>query len=93
MATDELVKKLFALGKKSPALNHQENQLIRDGALMIQKLSEEVAQLRERVYTLEERLAIISENDYAPDPEWPPIDEGDDDPGYEPDENLPDELG
>ena len=92
MTTDEMVRALFALGKKNPMVNHQQNQLIRDGALLIQKLSEEVAQLRERVYTLEERLSIMSENDYAADPEWPPIDEGDD-PGYGPDENLPDELG
>jgi len=94
MLIENMVKQLFQLGKKLPSVNQQENTLIRNAALTIQQLLEENQKQKERIYELEERIAIMTEADEVvdADPEWPPIDE-DDDPGPEPDEAVPDELG
>lgn len=89
MLIEDMAKALFVIGKRHMAVNHQDNKLIRDAALALQKLDQENRQLRERVYELEERIAIMTEADEVveADPEWPPIDE---DGSEEPVEGYPD---
>lgn len=93
MLIENMVKELFRIAKVQ-SLIYQDKQVIRNAALTLQQLLEENQKQKERIYELEERIAIMTEADEVvdADPEWPPIDE-DDDPGPEPDEAVPDELG
>ena len=93
MLIENMVKELFRIAKVQ-SLNYQDKQVIRNTALTLQQLLEENQKQKERIYELEERISIMTEADEVvdADPEWPPIDE-DDDPGPEPDEAIPDELG
>lgn len=93
MLIENMVKELFRIAKVQP-LNYQDKQVIRNTALTLQQLLEENQKQKERIYELEERISIMTEADEVvdADPEWPPIDE-DEDPGPEPDEAVPDELG
>ena len=94
MLIETMVKELFQFAKRYPGINHQENTMLKNAALTLQQLLEENQKQKERIYELEERIAIMTEADEVvdADPEWPPIDE-DEDPGPEPDEAVPDELG
>ncbi len=93
MLIENMVKELFRIAKVQ-SLIYQDKQVIRNAALTLQQLLEENQKQKERIYELEERIALMTEADEVvdADPEWPPIDE-DEDPGPEPDEAVPDELG
>ena len=77
MTPEEMGRKLAAMGKKGFMANHQDNKLLFDAGRALLKLAETVAELQERVYNLEEQLAIREEMDHQEDPEvdrWPPDD-------------------
>lgn len=90
MTHEEMGRKLVAMGKKGWAPNHQDNKLLFDAGRSLLKLTETVRDLQERVYNLEEKLAIREEMDHQGDPEidrWPP-----DDPDPEPEDPPADDF-
>ncbi len=83
MTPEEMGRKLVAMGKKGFMANHQDNKLLFDAGRALLKLAETVAELQEKVYNLEEQLAIREEMEHQGDPEidrWPPEDEPDPEP-------------
>ena len=79
MSISGMAKQLFALSKRHPSINHQENQLIKDAAMMLLTLDKDKENLIREVEDLRERIAIMTETGDEPyiDPEWPPIDDTD----------------
>lgn len=78
MSVKNMVERLFALSKRHPSINHQENQLIKDAALKLLELDKDKENLTREVEDLRERIAIMTETGDEPvDPEWPPIDDTD----------------
>ena len=78
MSVQSMTKQLFALGKRHPSINHQENQLIKDAAMMLLTLDKDKENLTREVEDLRERIAIMTKTSDEPvDPEWPPIDDTD----------------
>lgn len=76
MSVQSMVRQLFALSKRHPGINHQENQLIKDAAMMLLTLDKDKENLTREVEDLRERIAIMTETSDEPiDPEWPPIDD------------------
>ena len=73
-----MAKQLFALSKRHPSINHQENQLIKDAAMKLLELDKDCENLAREREDLLERIAIMTETSDEPiDPEWPPIDDTD----------------
>ena len=89
MKPEEMGRKLLAMGKKGFMANHQDNKLLYDAGRALLKLAETVADLQEKVYNLEEQLAIREEMDHQGDPEidrWPPEDEPEPEPEEAPED-------
>ena len=77
MKAGEMAQKLYTLGKRGIFANYQENELLKAAARMIQAMDKTIGELTEKVYELEETLAIREEMDHQGDPEidrWPPDD-------------------
>ena len=78
MTAEEAGKKLIAMGKKGHAPNWQDNKFFIDAGRWLLRLQKQVGDLQEKVYELEERLAIREEMDHQGDPEiddFPPADD------------------
>lgn len=89
MKPEEMGRKLLAMGKKGFMANHQDNKLLYDAGRALLKLAETVADLQEKVYNLEEQLAIREEMEHQGDPEidrWPPEDEPEPEPEEAPED-------
>lgn len=90
MTHEEMGRKLVAMGKKGWAPNHQDNKLLFDAGRAILQLAQTVGELQEKVYNLEEQLAIREEMEHQGDPEvdrWPP-----DDPDPDPEDPPADDF-
>lgn len=78
MTAEDAAKKLISMGKKGYAPNYQDNKFFIDAGRWIMRLRQQVSDLQEKVYDLEERLAIREEMDHQGDPEidnFPPQDD------------------
>ena len=73
----EIGLKLLRMGKKGYMANFQDNRLLQQAGQLILELLGKVDELTEKVYQLEESLAIREEMDHQGDPEideFPPDD-------------------
>lgn len=72
MTTYDLAKKLFALAKRAPMVNYQENELLKTAARRLEESQRRIDELREQVAVLEERVAIMTENEPGADGSFDP---------------------
>lgn len=78
MNAKEIGLKLITMGRKGYAVNNRDNTLIQQAGHLILELLKKIDELTERVYTLEESLAIREEMEHQGDPgvdDFPPEDD------------------
>lgn len=68
----ELAKLLNDLGKKGVMPNWRENELLKKAAATIEDLARKLGEAMEKIDNLEERLAIVTEDQQDPDTDFPP---------------------
>lgn len=69
MTAKEIALKLLAMGRKGYCANYQDNDLLKKSGQLILALLKKADDLTERVYQLEESLAIREEMEHQGDPE------------------------
>lgn len=68
----EIAKLLNDLGKKGVMPNWRENELLKKAAATIEDLARKLGEAMEKIDNLEERLAIMTEDQQEPDTDFPP---------------------
>ena len=68
----EIAKRLNEWAKKGYMPNYSENQFLQKAAATIEELARKLGEAMEKIDNLEERLAILTEDQQEPDTDFPP---------------------
>ena len=68
----EIAQQLNAWGKKGVMPNWKENEFLQKAAAAMEDLARRLGECMERIEQLEERLAIMTEDQAEPDEDFPP---------------------
>lgn len=68
----EIAKQLSEWAKKGYMPNYSQNQFLQKAAATIEELARKLGEAMEKIDNLEERLAIVTEDQQEPDTDFPP---------------------